>query len=66
MKTFEEVSKDEKTFVIIFGNKVDLPKDRVEFEKIKKEVTKNYAKIDDILCIEGSAKEGINIHQIFE
>lgn len=35
MKTFEEVSKDEKTFAIVFGNKTDLPQDRSEFERVK-------------------------------
>jgi predicted GTPase len=66
MKTFEEVSKDDKTFVIIFGNKTDLPRDRGEFERVRKEVGRHYPKLDQLLCIEGSAKDGLNIHQIFE
>jgi len=36
MKTFEEVSKDQTTFIILFGNKSDIAKERTELEKIKK------------------------------
>lgn len=66
MKTFEEVSKDQMTFIVLFGNKSDIAKERIELEKIKREAAKIYPKIGVLLDIEGSAKMGLNIHQIFE
>lgn len=66
MKTFEEVSKDEQTFVMVFGNKTDIARESSELELIKKQAAKVYPKIRDAIEMEGSAKTGLNIHQIFQ
>lgn len=40
------MSKDEKTYVVIFGNKTDLTNDRIELEKVKAEVIKKCPKVE--------------------
>lgn len=44
------------------GNKVDLEGER----KVNKEVAKNFAKENNLLFLETSAKNGTNIEKIFQ
>ena len=67
IKTFEEVSKDEQTYAILFGNKTDLvPVKTAELIKTKKEAIKTCPKMGEMTEMEGSAKDGRNIAQVFE
>lgn len=67
IKTFEEVSNENlKTTILIFGNKTDLLTNSTSIEKTKREGLVLYPKLKDMMELEGSAKTGHNVHQVFE
>ena len=66
LRTFEEIGKKDKTFMVCFGNKSDLCSDNPELEKAKREVRRVCGEVGEITHLQGSAKLGLNITPIFE
>ena len=51
----------EEISIILVGNKIDLP-----FRNVTKEEGETFAKKNDLLYLETSSKEGVNIEKVFE
>jgi hypothetical protein len=48
IKTFYEVSKDEKTLAVLFGNKTDLAHEKSELLKTKQEAIKMFPRLAEM------------------